>query len=352
MAREVDRGLLATIRKLESGELATREGIIALLDSEDDSLLFAAADRVRQRCVGNAIHLRGIIEFSNYCIKNCLYCGLRRGNLSLERYRMTPDEIIKAARSGARAGIRTVVLQSGEDPFFTANILSDIVSRLKNEFDIAVTVSVGDRTKRDYRTMKQAGADRYLLKQETADPVLFARLRPGTTLEGRRKRLLWLRELGYQVGSGGMVGLPGQTIETIADDIMLLIELNVEMAGIGPFIPNGHTPLSACRGGSADLALRAVAVTRLVLPYANLPATTSLATVHPEGRELALQCGGNVIMPDITPFPYKKLYEIYPNKSGMNDDGIVDSIPRITNMINALGRTVATDRGHGRKSRA
>jgi biotin synthase len=339
------------IDRMKGGESLIRDDVTALLMAKDPTSLFAAADETRERYVGNAVHLRGIIEFSNFCIKNCLYCGLRRGNRTLERYRMTPTEIMETAHRGAQAGIKTVVLQSGEDPFYTVKILSDIVARLKSELRIAVTLSVGDRAKKEYRLLKESGADRYLLKQETADPELFARLRPGTTLEGRKRRLRWLKELGYQVGSGGMVGLPGQTVETIADDIMLLAELNVEMAGIGPFIPNGDTPLADCRGGSAELALRAVAVTRVVLPYANLPATTSLATVHPEGRQLALTCGANVIMPDITPFPYKKLYEIYPNKSGVEDDGIVDSIPRVTAMIQAMGRTVAVDYGHGQESR-
>jgi biotin synthase len=336
--------------KLERREPPSRNDLVTLLKTEDTGMLFAAADRIRQRYVGSSVHIRGIVEFSNYCIKNCLYCGLRKGNDVLTRYRMMPEEIISAARKGAQTGIKTIVLQSGEDPFYTAEILADILRRLKNELGVAITVSVGDRTKKDYTIMKKAGADRYLLKQETADPALFARLRPGTTLEGRKKRLMWLKELGYQVGSGGMVGLPGQTMKSIADDILLMAEIDVEMAGIGPFIPNGNTPLAHAQGGNAIMTLKALAVARLVMPFANLPSTTSLATIHPEGRQLALTCGGNVIMPDITPIQYKRLYEIYPNKSGMNDDGITDSVPKITQIIHGLGRTIATDYGHGRSS--
>jgi biotin synthase len=304
---------------------------------------------MRRRYVGDQVHLRGIIEFSNHCVKNCLYCGLRRGNKALERYRMTPDEIVEAAREGVRAGIRTIVLQSGEDAFFSAAILADIVTRLK-ELDVAVTLSVGDRPKRDYRILREAGADRYLLKHETAHREMFRRLRPGTTLEGRKKRLLWLKGLGFQVGSGNMIGLPGQTVGILADDILLMRELDVEMAGIGPFIPNDNTPLAGCRGGDVTMTLKVLAVTRLVLPAVHLPATTALATIHPEGRQMALRCGANVVMPDITPVRYKKLYEIYPNKVCITEDGPGQCIPCISGMIRQSGRSVATDPGHGRRS--
>ena len=202
--------------------------------------------------MGNDVHLRGIIEFSNYCVKNCLYCGLRRDNNTLERYRMTLEEIMEAAQAGAQAGLKTIVLQSGEDPFFTAETLARLIRRVKDELDVAVTMSVGDRTKEEYALMRQAGADRYLLKHETADPELFSRLRPGTTLDGRIKRLIWLKELGFQVGSGGMIGLPWQTVDSLAEDILLLRRLDVEMAGFGPFIPHSDTPLAGCTGGSVE----------------------------------------------------------------------------------------------------
>lgn len=346
MTRHTDK----ILHKLENLEPVSRDDIIDLLTDPDTEALFAAADRMRDLHVGKAVHLRGIIEFSNYCIRNCLYCGLRKGNEALERYRMSPDEIMQAAQVGAQVGVKTVVLQSGEDPFFSAEDLAGMIARLKDEFDVAVTVSVGDRTKEEYRVLREAGADRYLLKHETADPELFARLRPGTSLDARKRRLLWLKELGFQVGSGNMVGLPGQTVETLADDILLLRELDVEMAGIGPFIPNSTTPLAGCGGGSVEMTLKTLAVTRLVLPRAHLPATTALASIHPEGRQMAFRCGANVVMPDITPVRYKKLYEIYPNKVCITEDGPVQCVPCISAVILQSGRSVAEDYGHGRAS--
>lgn len=328
-----------------------KEEICRLLLSEgaDRDLLFSFADHVRELHVGNDVHLRGIIEFSNYCVKNCLYCGLRRDNAALERYRMTPEEVVEAASAGVEAGLKTIVLQSGEDPFFTAETLARLIGRLKNEHDIAVTVSVGDRTRDEYALMRQAGADRYLLKHETADPELFSRLRPGTTLDGRIKRLTWLKELGFQVGSGGMVGLPWQTVESLADDILLLKRLDVEMAGFGPFIPHGDTPLAGCAGGSADMTLKTLAVGRIMLPYTHFPATTALGSIDPEGRQRALKCGANVVMPNITPVRYKKLYEIYPNKICVTEEGSVQCLPCISAIIRQSGRSIATDYGHGRK---
>jgi len=336
---------------LENSRQLSKEDIIRLLQSEgkDSERLFALADATRARGVGDAVHLRGIIEFSNYCVKNCLYCGLRKDNNRLERYRMTTDEILETARVGAGAGVRTIVLQSGEDPFFTGDILARLIGELKDRHDTAITVSVGERTKSDYRLMRKAGADRYLLKQETADPVLFAGLRPGTTLEGRKRRLLWLKELGFLIGSGGMVGLPGQTVETLAEDILLMRDLSVEMAGIGPFIPNSDTPLAECAGGDVNMTLKMLAIARLVMPFAHLPATTALASIHTEGRQMALRCGANVVMPDITPVQYKKLYRIYPHKISIAEDGVIESIPRVSRMILDSGRYVARDHGHGGK---
>jgi biotin synthase len=335
----------------ENSPRLSKEDIIRLLHSEGKARerLFALADATRADGVGDAVHLRGIIEFSNYCIKNCLYCGLRKGNYRLERYRMTTKEILETARVGAEAGVRTIVLQSGEDPFFTGDTLARLIGELKDRHDTAVTVSVGDRTKSDYRLMRKAGADRYLLKQETADSALFTKLRPGTTLEGREKRLSWLKEFGFQVGSGGMVGLPGQTVETLAEDILLMRDLDVEMAGIGPFIPNPDTPLAECAGGDVDMTLKMLAIARLVMPFAHLPATTALASIHPEGRQMALRCGANVVMPDITPARYKRLYRIYPNKISIAEDGVGESIPHIRRMILDSGRHVAQDPGHGGK---
>jgi biotin synthase len=335
------------LERLQRGGRPSRGHVIALLRTSNESLLFASADKTRERNLGKDVHLRGIIEFSNYCVKNCLYCGLRRDNRKLQRYRMGPEEILATAREGAEAGLKTIVLQSGEDPFFTGETLARLIARIRERHDVAVTMSVGDRTKGDYRAMREAGADRYLLKHETSDPLLFARLRPGTNLAGRLKRLYWLKELGFQVGSGTMVGLPGQDLETMADDIMLMRELDVEMAGIGPFIPHHNTPLSGARGGDVETTLKVLAVARLALPFAHLPATTALGSIHAEGRQMALRCGANVVMPDITPVQYKKLYEIYPNKICINEEGPMQCIPCISAIIAGSGRSVATGYGHG-----
>ncbi|MEW5763025.1 MAG: [FeFe] hydrogenase H-cluster radical SAM maturase HydE [Bacillota bacterium] len=331
----------------------TREEIVSLLraEGEEAAALFRAADAVRAEYLGNAVHLRAVIEFSNYCVKNCLYCGLRRGNRRLARYRMTPEEILAAAGRARAEGYRTVVLQAGEDPAYKTAELARLVYRIKTELDVAVTLSLGDLRRDAYRELRAAGADRYLLKHETADPALFARLRPGTTLAGRLERLSWLRELGYQVGSGNIVGLPGQAPETLADDILLLKECDVEMAGIGPFIPHPATPLGTCPPGSLDLTLKVLAVTRLLLPLAHLPATTAVATLHPAGRRRALLSGANVVMPDLTPAPYRRHYEIYPGKGAPAGEG-PNSFAWWEKELAGLDRTVARGYGHSPKAPA
>lgn len=328
--------------------MPNREEIMALLTAGEaqTGALHRAADAVRAGHLGDAVHLRAIIEFSNHCRQNCLYCGLRRDNRRLFRYRMTPDEVFAAA-AGARAeGYRTVVLQSGEDPGYRASELARLVHRLKDRLDVAVTLSVGELPRAAYRELGAAGADRYLLKHETADPALFARLRPGTSLAGRLEKLAWLRDLGYQVGSGNMVGLPGQTVESLAADIALLRDLEVEMAGIGPFIPHPDTPLAASSPGMLELTLKVLAVTRLALPRAHLPATTAVSVLHPRGRQHALACGANVVMPDLTPEPYRRHYDIYPGRTAA-PVGAPPSFAAWREALAGLGRPVDSGYGHG-----
>lgn len=336
--------------KAARGKILSREDIFTLLTlgEKEDYLLFKLADHIRQQYVGDEVHLRGIIEFSNYCVKNCLYCGLRQDNKKINRYRLTAEEIVEISRQAAKLGFKTLVLQSGEDPFYSGEMLAKIIARLKAENNVAVTMSVGDRSKKDYHLMREAGADRYLLKHETADAKLFSHLRPGTTLAGRLKRLYWLKELGFQIGAGNMVGLPGQTIETLVDDILLLRKLDVEMAGIGPFIPHHQTPLKSEVGGNVTTTLKILAIIRLVLPWVLLPATTALASIHPQGRPLALQCGANVIMPNVTPMQYREFYQIYPVKICFTED-VAKSITNITKIIHQLGRKVAQNYGHSPK---
>ncbi|KKM10424.1 biotin synthase [Clostridiales bacterium PH28_bin88] len=340
-----------TLRLVAWGRELKREHLLTLLqaDDEEERDLFSLADSIRDRYVGDKVHLRGIIEFSNHCRQDCLYCGLRRGNTWLARYRLEPGEILAIARRAAGLGYGTLVLQSGEDNWYSTQTLAELVYRIKQELDVAITLSVGERERADYKLWREAGADRYLMKHETADPYLFTSLRPGTTLAGRVQGLRWLRELGYQVGSGNMVGLPGQTPETLVDDLLLLRELDVEMAGIGPFIPNGQTPLADAPGGTAALTLRVLAVARLVLPWAHLPATTALGSIDAEGRQKALNCGANVVMPNVTPARYRERYQIYPNKICLQEEpdhcrGCVEG------WVQALGREVATGHGHSPKA--
>lgn len=329
-----------------TGRKPTREELITLIETPAGEVkrLFDLADRVRQRSLGDEVHLRGLIEFTNHCRSDCLYCGLRRSNRAIRRYRIPVGEIVQAAAVAARLGYRTIVLQGGEDPFYSGDDLAAIIEKVKQVGDFAITVSAGERDYEDYWLMREAGADRYLLKHETADPELFARLRPGTTLQERLKRLHWLRSLGFQIGSGNMIGLPGQTTETLAGDILLLVDLDVEMAGIGPFIPHPMTPLKECLPGELDRTLRVLAVARLALPQAHMPATTAAETLFPQGRQMALGCGANVIMPNFTPPQYRELYQIYPGKAGSGENA-VESYRKIAAMLTSLGRPVATGRG-------
>lgn len=338
--------LEALERATRSEELA-REDLVALLSADDaeSAALFRLADEIRARFVGDEVHFRGIIEFSNHCERNCFYCGLRKGNQELTRYRMPPWEIIESAGRAAVLGCRTIVLQSGEEGYYSGEIMAGIVRDIKKDNDVAVTLSLGDRSRQDYDLLKKAGADRYLLKHETSDPRLFAALRPGTTLEGRLERQSWLADLGYQVGSGNMVGLPGQTLKTLADDILLFRKMAIEMAGIGPFIPSGRTPLAGEAGGALNMTLKTLAAARLAMPLAHLPATTSIATIDPHGRVKALKYGANVIMPNMTPAKYRENYSIYPDKIGINDTP-EESYARAVQDVEAAGRRVGAGYGH------
>lgn len=309
--------------------------------------MFREADRVRKKYMGDGVHLRGIIEFSNHCAKDCLYCGLRAGNRSLGRYRMSDKEILAAARQAKELQIRTVVLQSGEDRGFSVERLCRLVKAVKR-LGVAVTLSVGELSREDYRRLKKSGADRYLLKFETSDKRLYEKLRPGCRFEERLRCLKDLRELGYQVGSGSMVGLPGQTAKSLAEDIALFKQLDLDMIGIGPFIPHPRTPLAKAPQGKLERTLRVLAATRIMVKDCHMPATTSAATVDPKGREKALCCGANVVMPNMTPAKYRRFYEIYPNKVCINEEA-VECLPCIKGRILSVGRKVAKGRGDSLK---
>ncbi|HUN55289.1 MAG TPA: [FeFe] hydrogenase H-cluster radical SAM maturase HydE [Smithella sp.] len=326
--------------KAETGENLTRGDIVALLKLPGDYApdLFAAADRVRHEQVGDEIYLRGIIEFSNYCDRNCLYCGLRRGNANLSRYRMTDDEILATAKQIKKAGVPTVVLQSGEDSFYSQDIVCRLIERIREETDLIITLSIGERALNDYQVFQQAGANRYLLKHETASRELYKYLRPGCDWENRLQCLRRLKELGFETGTGNMVGLPGQTPEILADDLLVMKLLDADMLGIGPFIAHPDTPLDGIENDDLELTLRALATARLLTRDTNIPATTALATLHPQGRLLALKAGANVVMPDFTPDIYKTRYDIYP---GRKDVGSAqDIIRRLEKDFQSIGRTL------------
>ena len=317
--------------------------IVHLLTDEPASQLYARADEVRQAALGSDVHLRGLIEFSNICRNDCLYCGIRRGNKGVKRYRMGDDELVETARRAVEIGFKTIVLQSGEDMHFDKDRMSRIIERIK-QMDVALTLSIGERDYGDYEAFRNAGADRYLLRIETTDVDLYHRLNPGMSWQRRHECLLMIQELGYEVGSGIMVGLPGQTVESIAGNLLYLKDLGVDMAGIGPFIPHPDTPLANEQGGTLEMALRTMAVMRLLLPDINIPATTAMESLHPQGRIMALKAGANVVMPNVTEGEYRRLYELYPGKICV-DDTPLQCRTCIGMKIQSIGRTIGQGKG-------
>ena len=329
----------AATRSLSRGEL-----IKLLSDDGFNEALFAAADDVRRRYVGDGIHLRALIEFSNICRNNCCYCGLRRDNRNIKRYRIDADTILNLAEYAARnMGLKTIVLQSGEDMFFDRDKLCDIIRRIKT-LDVALTLSIGEKTAAEYKAYKAAGADRFLLRIETTDRDLYHRLDPGMNWQNRRRCLADIAAAGLEVGSGVMVGLPGQTTESLADDILFFREINADMIGIGPFIPHPDTPLKDAAGGTLEMSLKVMALTRLLLPDINIPATTAMETLAPDGQTKALQAGANVIMPNVTLTQYRRHYELYPGKSTTNYTPD-ESLKVLRDKITGINRFVATDKG-------
>ena len=337
-------------------EILLKEGlnkndITSLLQIEDNfdvTSLFEKADEVRKKYCGNDVHLRGIIEISNYCEQNCVYCGLRLNNKSLQRYRLNLDEILTAALAIREAGIQTIVIQSGEDFKITTDEVAEIILKIQNTTGAAITLSLGERSFEDYKIWKDAGADRYLLKHETANPNLYTKLHSGQKLDERIEHLRRLKSLGYQVGSGNMVGLPGQSLEDIADDIILCKELDVDMASFSPFLSSPDTPYKNKQSANLALVLKTLAVARIVLKNVHMPATTALAALHKDGYEKGLLAGANVIMPNFTPKGYKEKYLIYPNKNRVDKETSVQ-LESIRNLTTSLGRNISATYGHSLK---
>ena len=285
-------------------------------DEETANRLREEALHLRRQYYGNKVFTRGLIEFTNYCKNNCRYCGIRSGNRNVRRYRLSEEDIMECCESGYELGYRTFVLQGGEDPYYTDEQMAAIIRRIKSRFpDAAVTLSIGEKSYDSYRRFREAGADRYLLRHETADEDLYRALHPQAMSLENRKKCLWnLKELGYQVGAGFMVGAPGQTSAHLAKDLVFLQELEPHMVGIGPFIPHHDTIYAEEKAGSVELTLFLLSVIRIMLPQVLLPATTALGTLDPLGREKGLAAGANVVMPNLSPVKNRKLYELYDNK--------------------------------------
>jgi biotin synthase len=327
--------------------------------------LFARADEVRRVHVGDGVHLRGLIEISNYCVRQCHYCGLRAARTQ-PRYRMTHDEIMASAHQAVLLGFGSVVLQGGEDFGITADFMAGVIRAIKSETDLAVTLSLGERLPEELQLWRDAGADRYLLRFETSDPRLYSAIHPPRSTAAnavahpsdRIGQLRLMREMGYEIGSGVMAGIPGQTYEMLARDIELFEELDLDMVGIGPFLSHPETPLGAKEVRTAGpeaspdqvpssewMVLKTVALTRIVCPEANLPATTALATINTvDGREHGLESGGNVFMPILTPSPYREMYQIYPGKACVDEDA-TQCNTCLRGRIDRLGRLVGEGPG-------
>lgn len=337
------------INKLYNSQNLSDEELKALIESdatETTELLRQRADEVRQRIYGKKVFLRGLIEISSYCKNDCLYCGIRRSNSSAERYRLSREEILSCCENGYSLGFRTFVMQGGEDSSFTDEFLCSLISEIKEKYpDCAITLSLGERSYESYQSLKNAGADRYLLRHETADAELYGKLHPSElTFENRRKCLFNLKELGYQVGAGFMVGAPYQTTESLIADLRFLQELQPQMIGIGPFIPHHETPFADEVGGTLELTLRLLGILRLIFPKVLLPATTALGTIDPNGRELGLQTGCNVVMPNLSPVDVRKKYDLYDNKICTGEEA-AECCVCLNNRIKSAGYEVASERG-------
>lgn len=329
--------------------LSKSEYIELLQYQKDDGIaeyIREEAVRLRKQYYGNKVFTRGLIEFTNYCKNNCYYCGIRRDNRYVERYRLTKNEILECCQQGYALGYRTFVLQGGEDPYYTDERMEDIIRNIKNEFsDCALTLSVGEKSYESYRRFREAGADRYLLRHETADSGLYRSLHPEMmSLENRKQCLYNLKKLGYQVGAGFMVGPPGQTISHIAEDLIFLQELCPEMVGIGPFIPHHDTIYSGERSGSVEQTLYLLFVIRIMLPEVLLPATTALGTMDLLGREKGLAAGANVVMPNLSPVKKRKLYELYDHKICTGEEA-AECRNCLSRRVDSAGYSLSDERG-------
>lgn len=330
-------------KRLEHNEWTT---LIGSFTEEDRAYAASLARSITKEHFGNKIYFRGIIEFSNICKNDCYYCGIRRSNCRLSRYRLSNEDILLCCREGYRLGYRTFVLQSGEDDYYTDERLVPLISAIRAKYpDCAVTLSIGERSRQSYEALFAAGASRYLLRHETANAGHYAKLHPeGMSFEHRINCLWQLKEIGYQTGCGMMVGTPFQTPETLAQDMELICEFQPAMVGIGPFIPHRDTPFGAEKAGSQELTLFLLSLTRIMLPRVLLPSTTALGTVAADGRINGVLAGCNVVMPNLSPLSVRKKYMLYDNKAGTEADAETGLL-QLKKQMESIGREVVTGRG-------
>lgn len=323
-----------------------REVLSCGKDPEAVAKLAEEAVKIRRQFYGNKVFVRGLIEFTNYCRNNCYYCGIRRDNPHVVRYRLTEEEILECCARGYELGFRTFVLQGGEDPWFTEDKMTCLVRRIKEAYpDCALTLSIGERSGEAYRRFREAGADRYLLRHETAQEEHYGMLHPEEMSLAHRKQCLYeLKKLGYQTGAGFMVGSPGQTVESLAEDLVFLQELQPEMAGIGPFVPHHETPFAKEPAGSVELTLFLLSVIRILLPRVLLPATTALGTLDLNGREKGLAAGANVLMPNLSPLKNRKQYDLYDNKISTGEEA-AECLDSLKERVARAGYCLVYERG-------
>lgn len=345
----------ALIDQLAQSHILTREELMRLIENRNpelDQYLFAKADAVRREIYGNDIYIRGLIELSNYCKNDCYYCGIRRSNKNAARYRLTREQVLDCCKSGYKLGFRTFVLQGGEDPYFTDERLCEMISAIKSRYpDCALTLSMGEKSYASYLSYFNAGADRYLLRHETADATHYGKLHPDSmTLSTRRQCLYDLKKIGFQVGCGFMVGSPYQTVENLAADLLFIKEFDPEMVGIGPFIPHRDTPFAGEPAGTLEMTLFMLGLVRLLVPHVLLPATTALGTIDPQGRELGILAGANVVMPNLSPQEVRNKYLLYDNKlnTGVEASEGIDSLKK---SMERISYRIVIDRGDYKSSR-
>lgn len=341
-----EKEIIDRLQKEEDIDLASLKILLAMTDEESISYLGQKARETAQSIYGNQVYIRGLIEFTNYCKNDCYYCGIRRSNGKAERYRLTGEQILSCCENGYGLGFRTFVLQGGEDGYFTDEKICGLVSDIKSRYpDCAVTLSIGERSKKSYQAYFDAGADRYLLRHETADEAHYRKLHPPElTLSNRKRCLHDLKEIGFQTGCGFMVGSPYQTIETIYEDLMFIKELRTEMVGIGPFIPQKDTPFGEKTAGTLDMTLRLLSIIRLLHKGVLLPATTALGTIHPKGRERGILAGANVVMPNLSPVSVREKYKLYDNKICTGDEA-AECRYCMEKRMESIGYRVAVARG-------